>query len=97
MSAEFFGFGTFPGKMQRLVSLIVMLLCVGSVHGQAADAPTEFIASVVPTSGPTVDQPAMLSDSDSSMPCCSQLRHNPIYCCLEARRPAFAASFCEDC
>ena len=32
-----------------------------------------------------------------SLPCCDQLRLNPVFCCLEARRPEFALSVCEEC
>jgi len=28
-------------------------------------------------------------------PCCDTLRQNPVFCCLEARRPEFALSVCD--
>ena len=31
------------------------------------------------------------------LPCCEELRLNPVFCCIEARNPAFALSVCEEC
>jgi hypothetical protein len=31
------------------------------------------------------------------LPCCDTLRQNPVFCCLEARRPEFALSVCQEC
>jgi len=32
----------------------------------------------------------------SILPCCDVLRQNPIFCCMEARRPEFALSVCSE-
>jgi hypothetical protein len=31
------------------------------------------------------------------LPCCDELRQNPAFCCIEARRPEFALSVCKEC
>jgi len=49
-------------------------------------SPTETTSARSPTSSPT-----------SNKPCCDELRENPIFCCLEARKPAFALSVCQEC
>jgi hypothetical protein len=35
------------------------------------------------------------NDCPSGLPCCDELRENPVFCCIEARRPEFALSVCE--
>ena len=44
-----------------------------------------------PTSSPTTASPT------SALPCCETLRENPLFCCVEARNPAFALSVCQEC
>ena len=32
-----------------------------------------------------------------TLPCCETLRLNPMFCCIETRWPAAAATLCQEC
>ena len=49
------------------------------------------LGNVCPTESPTTVAPT------SSKPCCEELRLNPVFCCLEARRPVFMSAVCQKC
>jgi hypothetical protein len=51
------------------------------------------LGNACPTTSPTT----VSENPSSSLPCCEELRRNPIFCCLEARNPAFALSVCQEC
>jgi hypothetical protein len=45
--------------------------------------------STAPTSAPTATPPPL--------PCCEEMRLNPVFCCIEARKPELAWSVCQEC
>jgi hypothetical protein len=45
--------------------------------------------------GGPLDGTNLGNDCPPGLPCCDELRENPVFCCLEARRPEFALSVCE--
>ena len=57
-----------------------------NIDGTNLGNPCPTAPTAAPTAAPT-----------SSKPCCDELRLNPVFCCIEARRPEFALSVCEEC
>jgi len=53
--------------------------------------PTATTSSPTDTSSPT--NPA----ADANKPCCEELRQNPVFCCIETKKPALAQSVCREC
>ena len=52
--------------------------------------------TIAPTSSPT-NPPTATPTADANKPCCEELRQNPVFCCIEAKKPALAQSVCREC
>jgi len=59
--------------------------------------------TIAPTSTPTATtssptNPATATPTaDANRPCCEELRQNPVFCCIETKKPALAQSVCREC
>ena len=68
----------------------------GTTYTNLGDNPENACPTIAPTSSPT--NPATATPTaDANKPCCEELRQNPVFCCIEAKKPALAQSVCREC